>query len=473
MNQIEERLRLDQQRPREERRRERHQPRNWQAPAVESDSEDFDEEPNDRRRPPKLNLTTNEPVLMHINDPPFVSSPVPVSSAPRSATLQPPGGPFSPQPSNSWGPTSGTYFPQNGNTSRRHISPGPSPLASPRVSFSSDTGAANPPPRAQTAFKPDQQSSQAQPQNGKPSVPQPAPTIQAQDHALKKAIPYRLRINQWYWDYADATLLDSNQRMTPQQAIKTVSKDTQAITEIFQEYVSREAIRKEGLEYTRVMRERIVGGDGPGGGAPGGRKVEEQCYCIEGALRPEDVKRLVERSRRIRGEDVAPFSASMPVPPPRPARIAGLVPPPLDRSNTAPVYGNKFRETHAREVEAVNARSASKRREDSLRSHTSTSTISTSDDEGYANYKTSSSSGSRGKSRHRHDSPRGSYEYDREDEYYRERDRGSSRARSRTGEKEKEKRKSGSGKMQTATKIAAGAGLATLLDGLPEMLAYL
>jgi hypothetical protein len=249
--------------------------------------------------------------------------------------------------------------------------------------------------------------------------------------------------------------------MSPHQAIKTVSKDTQAITEIFQEYVSRDALRKDGLEYTRVLRKRIVGGEGLAGGGPGGREVEEQCYCIEGALRPEEVKRLVERTKRYRGEMHA---ATSPLPrSPRSAlKTAVLAAPPLDRSNTAPILGNKFRETHTKEVER--ATSSLRHWEDSTLSNT-TSASNTSDSE--SNYKTSSSSRPRsksrhGESRHRRDSPRSSY--DRDEDHRRS-------SRSRGGDKEK--KRGGSGKMQTATKIAAGAGLATLLDGLPEMLAYL
>jgi hypothetical protein len=178
------------------------------------------------------------------------------------------------------------------------------------------------------------------------------------------------------------------------------------------------------------LRERVL---------PGGKKVEETCYAIDGALRPEEVKRLVERTKRIRGEE-------------RPV---------MERCNTAPVLGNKFRETHVREVEAATRRRDSSRN----RNGGKTGSASNTSDEDVL-YSPTSSSRHRSKSRRRHDSPRGS------DEHYRERERGASRARSRD-DREGKRKGGGSGKMQTATKIAAGAGLATLLDGLPEMLSYL
>ncbi|KIW01460.1 uncharacterized protein PV09_07217 [Verruconis gallopava] len=411
INTVEERLRLNE-RPREEPRREKFERRNWQAPAVESD---WETEAYDRRGPPPtLRLTTDDPVLMHIDEERTMPSPIP--AGPRPSSLQPHGPPFSPQSSKSWGPTSGGYFPQHvANGSRRHMSPGPSPLSSPRASFSDGLSAA---PRSQSGAK------------GTGSDPRPQSPKQASKLA---PIPYRLRINQWYWDYEDADLIGSNSKMSPHTAIKTVSKDTMPITEIFQEYVSREAIRQRGYEYTRVMRERVVNG----------RKQEDQCYCIEGALRPDQVQRLVELTERIRNPRASTRS-------PRSSRggpaSSAPAPPPLDRSHTAPVYGNKFRETHsgARDYESPS----------SARGKTSSGS-STSDDDTSSSYVGSSS---RSKSRSRRDSGR---EYD---------ERGTSWRKS---SRDRDKRSGGGGKAQTLTKIAAGAGLATLLDGLPEMLSYL
>jgi hypothetical protein len=314
----------------------------------------------------------------------------------------------------------------------------------------------------QTAFKPDEQRGAPTPMP-KLNTPTSSSTETNKDQA--QGIPYRLRINQWYWDYSSSLLVDSNLRgMTPQQAIKTVSKDTTAITELFQTYVSREAIRKGGLEYTKVMRERVLPGNG--------KVVEEQCYAVEGALRPEEVAKLVERTRRIRGEDERRRDSS------RVSTRSSLAPA-FERANTAPILGNKFRDTHPREVEAATRRentypssssSRDKEREKDKDRLSTTSASTTSDsDTAYSHHKRSSSSRPRSKTRHRHDSPRGSWD----DDYHRE--RGSSRARSRDDRERdgKDKRKSGSAKMQTATKIAAGAGLATLLDGLPEVLSYL
>lgn len=390
-------------------RREKPKQRNWQAPTYESDSEC---EHDHRRRPPKLQLTTDDPILMHVNEPRSVSSP---KSATFGSTLQPPTGPFSPQPSNSWGPTSGSYFPQSPHKSNRpRGSPGPSPLSSPRPSFSGEDA----PHRPQTAFKVEA-----------PAPNQPPPST-------KDPVLWRIRINQWYWDYHDDELVRSSVHMPPQEAIKQVSKDTDPTTEVFQEHVSREAIRERGYDYTKVMRPRVVNG----------RTVEELCYCIHGALPWERVVKLVDLSYRLRNPNAPP---RVKLPPMRPAT--------LDRSNTAPVYGNKFKDSRR---EGYHDRDYDREREHNLHRTATTSSTSTTSDEDSL-YRTPTSS-SRSKSRSRRDSALDEHESE------------NGRARSRSKGRGKSRASGGSsGKAQTLTKIAAGAGLATLLDGLPEMLSHL
>jgi hypothetical protein len=224
--------------------------------------------------------------------------------------------------------------------------------------------------------------------------------------------------------------------MSPIAALKSVSKDTIPITEIFQEHISREAIRELGYEYTKVNRNRNVNG----------RTIttDELCYCIEGALRFDEIARLVDLTQRIRNPRSSRAAAAAvggggPVMPPAP---------PLDRSHTAPVYGNKFRETHP------SAR-------DFYRSNTSNSSTSgTSGTSGTSDEDKLSSLPSRSKSRNRRNSGLNDDK------------RGSSASRSGRGERDSRSGK-GNAKVQTLTKIAAGVGLATLLDGLPEMLSYL
>jgi hypothetical protein len=410
MHVIEKQLQIDQ-RPRQERRRELAERRNWQAPYMESDPES---EMKDRKRPSRLHLTTEDPILMHVNEPRANMS-SPMSAAPRSgASLQPPGGPFSPQPSHSWGPTSGGYFPQTSRDGARpRGSPGPSPCTSPRVSFSS-TGE---PQRPQTAFKAEQSESRSQ-------APPP-----------RQPVRWRLRINQWCWDYHDDEQIQSNTNMPPEKAIKTVSRDTNAITEVFQEHVSREAIRDRGYEYTKVERDCTIDG----------RPAKELIYCIDRALRYDQVLRLVDFTERIRNPDTTLPSSPHSPRSPRTSRGGPVLPPPppLDHSNTAPVYGNKFRDTHPRQDSYYSTNS---------RSNTSDSNAS---DE---NNKQSLSKSRR----------RDSDTYDGSSRTRGEKDRDRDRERERERSKSK-----GSTRGATLTKIAAGAGLATLLDGLPEMLSYL
>jgi hypothetical protein len=365
---------------------------NWQQPLVESDDESDGEYSGSRRRP-KLHVSTPGPLLMPMNcdDHSHTASPIPVPGV-----LRPTGPPYSPAPiSNSWAPSSntGNYFPtRNGNLSagdspqtpyRARRSPAPSPLSSPRTSFSSDGQTLRP----VTAFKPQE--------NGQ----KPPPQQQQQQQLQRLPIPWRLRLKHTYWDFNDNNLIGSNTPLAP----STCHHDRSTVTEIMSQFVSRAALRERDHAYERVKKDT---GDRH-------HTQLESCYCIEGALTFNEVVRLVDLTTRIR------------YPPPQPNAARGSRVP-LDRSYTAPsgaprAGGGAAWHSHS------DSDSGSKR------------------GEGRRKDGGSSSSG-KDKSRSRRDS---SVRRDRE----------------RDGDGRK--------KTATLTKLAmGGAGMLTLLDGLPEMLSY-
>jgi hypothetical protein len=109
---------------------------------------------------------------------------------------------------------------------------------------------------------------------------------QPQSISLRRAIPWRLRLRQNYWDFLDNNLTSSNTPNTPQSA----HYDRNTITEIMSEFVSRDALREGHYYYTRVKKET---GDGS-------RVRLESCYCIEGALSFNEIVRLVDLTTTIR-----------------------------------------------------------------------------------------------------------------------------------------------------------------------------
>jgi hypothetical protein len=279
---------------------------NWRQPLVESDDSGSDDG-YPRNRQPKLHINTPGPVLMPADEEAIdVISPIPVPGAGLRPSM--PRGPFSPPPpaSNSWTPSSntGNYFPtgnspRTANSGRPRRSPGPSPLSSPRTSFSSDN-----PVRPVTAFK-----SENSPQVLTPQQPQ------------RRAIPYRIRQRQNYWDYLDNKLITSNTSGSLKE------RDGNNYTEIMSEFVSRDALRERKHEYTRVKKDM---GDR-------NRTRLESCYCIEGALSFSEIQRLVDRTREIR------------YPTPRSPRTTR--PPTLDRSYTAP-SASLHRSSHSSSLSA-------------------------------------------------------------------------------------------------------------------------
>jgi hypothetical protein len=412
---------------------------NWRPTEVESDPESDDEH---SRRRPKLRLSTPGPVLMPVDGGSDLGPAPPVGLGVgipgNGGNLRPPNGTLPPQGASSWSAGTGSYFPSTHGQSRPRRSPGPSPLSSPRASFSSSsprtsfssspqTNVASgslPIDRPLTAFRAD----------GASAPPQQAPQQQ------KPAIPWRVRVNQYYWEYRDAQEVDSNTRIPLEKAMK----DFKAVTEITSEFVSRDAVEERGIEYQKFKK--AVGGDRRS------RTKMENCLYIEGALSFSDIRRLVERTEQIRN------------PPPRSPRpragsgTGGPVRPPhLDRSNTAPILSPILRGS----------------RHNSSSSYTPNHTPSNSTNSDSDNNTPSASS-----SRHEYDRERRNTFSSRRDssshrrgDSIRERDdestlpRRSSRSRRDSDAKYRPK---GNAKAMTLTKIAAGAGLATLLDGLAD-----
>ncbi|QDS72796.1 hypothetical protein FKW77_006167 [Venturia effusa] len=281
---------------------------NYRPAAAESE---IDSEDETAPRRPKLHLSTAEPVLQEVDDSlPSVSAGIP---APREQLL-------SPQYAQSWSAGAGNYFPSSHRHSRprrasQHLSPLSSPRASfssinsprasfssvnsPRPSFSNTSGSidgsvsgsptsgisGNLPTRSATTFRSDMPA----------FPPPPAQAVQPMPKLRERPpIPWRIRVNQEYWDYRDELQVGSNTRME----LKTALKDFKAVTEIMSDYVTRDAVKERGFDFTRIR----IPVDVP---RPDGKTRTEMlsCLCIDGALDFNDVKALVRRTEEMRAED--------------------------------------------------------------------------------------------------------------------------------------------------------------------------
>jgi len=344
-----------------------------------------------------------------------ISSPIGIPSS----NLRPPNGPFSPQPSSAW-TGAGQYFSSSPN-SRQKLSPGISPMSSPRTSFSSESNTVRPP----TAFKTD----------GSQSLPLHAQQQQQQPQR-RPGIPWRLRTSKYFWDHQDAKVISSNTSNPPSTALS----DRKVVTEIMSEYVSCDALKERGYTYEKVKKDA---GDGR-------RTRLESCYCIDGALSFSEIMKLATLTSQIRGA----AQGGTPPTPSSPLRTAanrrtstassGPLHPPLDRLQTAPatLNGQRSQPQQSQRHSSSSYHSSSQYGRDS-----------NSEDEDSAGTLARSSSGRRRSSSMSR--------------------RASTRRDSDVGSSSPKKYSRGSSKVNTLSKIAAGAGLATLLDGLPEVLSYL
>jgi hypothetical protein len=302
--------------------------RRAQQPTVESETEE-DEVP--RIKVPNPRLSTPGPVIMHMDEidehtvssPRTFSSPIGIPTPTSPSNLRPPGQSprsFSGSPINPFFPASPT---QSRPMPRR--SPGPSPLSSPRSSFSnvsvnsdqqttrssfSNIPVSNdqPTPRPTAAFKTGYTTTS--PKTEATPVQQPQPPQKP------AGIPWRLRRQDRYWDYIDNTCVDANTSKAPPEAAQL---DRNIVTEIFDRWVRREALDEAQLDYRRVSRE------------PSDSRWTkfETCWIIQRALSYSDVKQLHRRTLELDRRDLEREQA-------RAERHRRSRPAPLTRSYTTP-----------------------------------------------------------------------------------------------------------------------------------------
>ena len=323
----------------------------WEQPSVESDSEDDDGYRRDG--PPRLAVNSAGPVLMPVNEDINLDrgTPSPASSVPRSQGINIPRSPgvnvppslginIPPSPGINLSPPQGInaprspginaqrgsapvnaptprrhstanhspsqnnpYFPQTPSPSMPHrnrYSPAPSPLSSPRTSFS---GEAPPTPRDSSGSL-----------RGEPVQPPTPPG---------PAIPWRLKLNQATWDFHGPSIADSN---TAASYVGALS-DRNTVTELMAEYVSRRALDQREYQYQAVQKDM---GDGR-------RTRFVKCFLVRHALVWNDVLDLVRLTEALRNRRDRDWDGR------RARRGQGPlyvqtqpVPPPLDRTMSAP-----------------------------------------------------------------------------------------------------------------------------------------
>ncbi|KAF2094041.1 hypothetical protein NA57DRAFT_60690 [Rhizodiscina lignyota] len=245
-------------------------------------------------------------------------------------------------------------------------------------------------------------------------VRQPNPE-QVQDG--RKSIHWRLRVGNKYWDHENERVINSNTQLDPSQ----VHVEKNSGTDILATYASETAIEDMGYSFDRVKVPRN----------DGGQTKMETLYCIRRALTFPEVEALVGRSNRLWEQRYKK---------PRPQ----LSHPALDRSVSSPLpipgLASASRLQTPRDYHRSTARSTSQRRDEyrprsSRSSPSNTSNTSDSDRDGPTVSR--SRDGSRSSTRSRRDS------------------HGSSKKGSKTG--------------SNLSKVAAGAGVAALLEGLFEV----
>lgn len=274
----------------------------WEQPTVESDSEEDFVYP--REGQPKRPLNSPGPVLMPVNEDVDLerglpTSPIGIPVSPsinirRASVSQNPQSPRSYSSSSySASQASNPYFPSSPTSAppRSRRSPGPSPLSSPRTSFSADC---TPTPRG-------------------------VPTSPRQEQPEQPAIPWRLKLNHASWDFHGANIVDSN---TPNSHVPALS-DRSTVTEIMASHVSKQTLEEADLEFQAVNKDV----------RDGKRTRFETCYIIHRPLSWSDIAELVRRSEILRRRDKEWEDR-------RNRRGIGPLyvqpPPPLDRATSAP-----------------------------------------------------------------------------------------------------------------------------------------
>lgn len=99
-------------------------------------------------------------------------------------------------------------------------------------------------------------------------------------------IPWRVRVNQRYWDYKDARLVYSNTRMSIQEARKAATSDTPVVTEVCSAHVTSDALREAKYDYIKIPDTKMTG-------CPPNTRCHQ--YSIQKHLIYEDVARLARR----------------------------------------------------------------------------------------------------------------------------------------------------------------------------------
>ena len=254
-------------------------------------------------------------------------------------------------------------------------------------------------------------------------------------------IPWRICTPTAYWEFLDGNLVGSNSKNDPFGA----SSDRNAWTEILESWVYRQAIEEAGYNFTQVQKERSDG-----------RSTKfEPCFCIYNRLAFPQIERLVERTVELFRQYQARSTPPSKVDPARPVleradtSSTGSNHPQLGRSQSLPTRSIYYPTPHTQLPPPGPYSQSQPRHQDQISSNSQQRPrVSFSEKRRSNTYVAhSEDSDTDGSSRRR---------------------RSSSHSRkSRDGGS---RRSSGS---STLGQIAAGAGIATLLDGLAEGLSAL
>ncbi|KAK3061398.1 hypothetical protein LTS18_006347, partial [Coniosporium uncinatum] len=317
-------------------------------------------------------------------------------------------------------------------------------------------------------------------------------------------IPWRLRMHQHWWNFRDDKNVGSDTNLDPSQFLSKAG----AITEILSSWVSKEAIEQSCYEYTSVQED--VGN---------GRKTRLQTlFCIKRALTFPEVERLVDLTADINEHNKerrrsslskskphlfphpssAPHllhrsqTASGPLNHPHPPPPSSPLPPTRSRASLHPYDASlhhgfsrsSLRPPHT-STDSDNAPNAYELRHRSINSNASAHSFSERQrNRGggpiYLEDPRDSSPLNR--------SPRRSDEHDRDRDRGRDRDRNRDRDRDRDRDKDRDRdrdrdrrsgsRRTGGGGGGSSSggmlgKLAVGAGIGTLLEGLADGLSGL
>ncbi|KAK8254786.1 hypothetical protein HDK77DRAFT_11940 [Phyllosticta capitalensis] len=244
--------------------------------------------------------------------------------------------------------------------------------------------------------------------------PQARPTAVAENRPSTEVmlgIPWRLWLQSYHWDFTDDKVMNTNSQVPLDKAYT----DRNGWTELMQTWVRREAIEEARLSFNQVQKEV----------QDGGRTRFETCFCIGKPLTYAEVRRLVDRSIEIyRATQYPPSLASN------------------ESAGTGPAMPSVS-------LPILNDATSSKSNRRGHSRHNSYYSTDPSSDDDYSDDARSSS---------RHHRRRGTES------------RESSRHWDRDRERERERRRRKDKGSSTFGTLARYGGIATLLEGLPEIL---